>query len=78
MRFHESVPVDECNDHFNALSGGDFFASGFIGTLFYHFNTHAYHVCAVGVVGGVGWGGQRVYGETDYYYDEIKKGGKKI
>lgn len=36
-------------------------------TLFYHSISHVYHVCA-------GGGGERVYGEMDYYPDEKKKG----
>lgn len=47
------------------------FASGFIRTLFYHFNTHVYRVVSDG------WGERRVYGEMDYYSDEIKNGGEK-
>lgn len=42
-------------DSASMLEEGIFFAPGFIRTLFYHFNLHVYHVCAVGGVGGVGW-----------------------
>lgn len=49
---------------------------GFIRTPFYHFNMHVYHACAGVELGGWG-GGQQVYGEMDYYPDEIKKGEKK-
>lgn len=55
MRFHESVPVDECNDHFNALSGGDF-SPQVLSELSFIILTLMPIMCVRWVL-SVGWGG---------------------